>query len=74
MKKVEISERKLMKLYFFILNAHRRGGICGQGFTNYTCGKCDQEKSHPNTATPIFCPDCEVEIRDYFGPQREGEE
>lgn len=35
-----------------------RTRIAGQAFRPFTCEKCGQERMHPNTAIPRFCPEC----------------
>jgi hypothetical protein len=36
----------------------RGPSISGQAFTDYKCRLCEQTKSHENTSTPSYCPEC----------------
>lgn len=35
-----------------------RFGIAGQAFTHFVCKNCGDERSHPNTAIPVYCSTC----------------
>jgi hypothetical protein len=58
MKKVNKLTQKLLKM-----NRERQTGICGQAFTNYNCLVCEDDFSHPNTCTPMICPNCTTELK-----------
>lgn len=68
-------EGKLKKAYRYALSYQlaTQGGLAGQAFTAYQCLKCDTEKNHPNTNTPIFCDDCKKQIVEAFKKERESE-
>jgi hypothetical protein len=60
-----VDKKKLLDLYAYALSYQwqNAGGIAGQGFTNYTCLKCDKIFSFPNTNVPIFCRVCEDDLK-----------
>ncbi len=54
---------KLEKAYRIAIGYQNTfGGIVGHAFTSYTCFRCDEVYSHPNTGTPLVCPDCVKEV------------
>lgn len=57
-------DEKLGKAFRIIAGLQNRGGGAGQILTGYQCFRCDQEKTHSDTAVPIICPKCVKEIRD----------
>jgi DNA-directed RNA polymerase subunit RPC12/RpoP len=68
MRKIEIDEIKLHKLYMALLRVDmRRSGIGGAAITGYTCARCDQEYSNGNTVTPLFCDSCKKALREFDG-------
>lgn len=38
--------------------AYLRTQVVGRAFTKYVCAGCEEERTHPDTATPVLCPAC----------------
>lgn len=66
---IEIPEINFHRLVIAAHLSHRRGGIAGQTFTNYTCLGCNKDRSNPDTNTPRVCSDCVKEAREFLEPK-----
>ena len=67
MKDTDKSKEKLKKLYKAAIGYYEllteKQVLAGAALTPYKCLRCDKEKIHCNTLTPLICDKCVEEIK-----------
>ena len=62
-ERIRFLESEFDRACLALWSTYPRSGIGGQMVTSYRCFRCNEEKTHADTSTPIICLGCLNEMR-----------